>query len=495
MTIGTGSDAYRHGVELVEAGRYEEGWDCFRTHLRDRPQDVQALNDAGAVLHYLGRTEEALGLLTQARQLQADSVEIAENLVEIYLAAGRAVEATQLFDDLERRGALSIELLNRTATLLLDQGNKGSALNVLLRSQRLWPDQEMLRPILPAIRAKRPQIAFFRAGPGEDSTRADLGQFVQQRFRTEFYESQDPAGMEKLLQESDIAWFDGGGHLAVVASRRGGSAKLVISLRPSDMRDRWAQDMSWENVSVLVPTGNLAVEEMLLAQVPDLRRRTRLVVVPYGVNLRRYALRRRDRGKHLACIDGLTLEANPAFLLQCMQKLHYLDPEYRLSCAGTFESPLLEQYVRHMVRTLDLTGVVSFESRPGDWNAWLSDKHFIVGGGLGDSQMEGLLLGMACGLKPVVHHFPGADKLLPPQHLFSIAEQFCQEIRAGDYRPAQYRRWVEERYPLEPRWKTVEDILGQLETEIELQAAVASKRETVPASGPREALAAGDGRR
>ncbi len=86
--------------------------------------------------------------------------------MEVYLAAGRAVEAAQLFDDLERRGALSIELLNRTATLLLDQGNKGWGLNVLLRSQRLWPDQEALRPILDAVRAQRPQIAFFRNRPG-----------------------------------------------------------------------------------------------------------------------------------------------------------------------------------------------------------------------------------------------------------------------------------------------------------------------------------------
>ncbi len=55
MTTRMGSDDYRRGLELVEAGRYEEGWDCLRTHLQDRPQDAQALNDAGAVLHYLGR--------------------------------------------------------------------------------------------------------------------------------------------------------------------------------------------------------------------------------------------------------------------------------------------------------------------------------------------------------------------------------------------------------------------------------------------------------
>ena len=478
MTTRTGSDYYQQGLELAGAGRYEEGWNCLREHLRDMPQDVQALNDAGAVLHCLGRTEEAIGLLTQARQLQADGAEIVENLVEVYLAGGRAVEAARLFDDLERSGTLSIDVLNRTATLLLDQGNKGLALDVLLRSYRLWPEQEVLRPILDAIRGQRPKVAFFRNGTGKDGVLADICRFVLPRFPTEFYEGRDPQAVERLLRWSDIAWFDGGGDMAVAASRRIGPAKMIVSVRRSDVRDRWAKEVRWENVSVLVQMGSSAVEEILLAQVPDLRHRTRLIVVPHGVNLRRYALRRRDRGKYLACIGGLTTEANPAFLLQCMQKLHYLDPGYRLSFSGTFESPLLEQYVRHMVRTLDLTGVISFEPQPGDWNAWLSDQHFIVAGGMGENQVEGLLHGMACGLKPVVHHFPGADKLLPPQYLFNIAEQFCAHVLSGDYRPPQYRRWVEERYPLEQQWKRVEEILGQLETEIELQAAAALGRET-----------------
>ena len=35
---------------------------------------------------------------------------------------------------MERMGTLRIDVLNRTATLLLDQGNKGQAIEVLLRS-------------------------------------------------------------------------------------------------------------------------------------------------------------------------------------------------------------------------------------------------------------------------------------------------------------------------------------------------------------------------
>jgi len=161
------------------------------------------------------------------------------------------------------------------------------------------------------------------------------------------------------------------------------------------------------------------------------------------------------------------MEANPAFLLQCMQKLHYIDPAYRLSFAGTFESPVLEQYIRHMVRTLNLADVVTFEPCAGELNRWLSDKHFIVAGGIDDQQIESLLAGMACGLKPVVHHFPGADKLFPPRHLFTIAEQFCEQVLSGEYEPQQYRRFVEQRYPLQEQFNGINGILQQIETEIE----------------------------
>ena len=273
--------------------------------------------------------------------------------------------------------------------------------------------------------------------------------------------------MADLVRWSDIAWFDGGGRMAVEAARLGEGSRIIVSLRRSDLAGYWAKDVRWENVSIVVQIGSSAVEETLLEQVPDIRNRTRLVVVPNGVDLARYTLRRRERGKHLACIGCLTMEANPAFLIQCMQKLHYLDPGYRLSFAGTFENAILEQYIRHMVRTLNLTDVITFEPSCGELNHWLSDKHFIVASGIGESQVEALLAAMACGLKPIIHNFPGAERLFPPRHLFNIAEQFCEQVLARDYEPEEYRRFVEQTFPIEEQLSKVNGILRQIETEIE----------------------------
>jgi len=483
MTVQTGVSAYQRGLELAEAENYEAALGCIREHLRTAPEDAQALNDAGAILHCLGRFEDAIAHLVKAHKLQADSGEIVWNLVEAYLGAGMASQAVSLLETMERMDILNIEVLNRVASMLLDQGKKGLAVEVLLRSRDRWPEQEVLNPILRVIQSKRPKIALFRVGEGVDGALAEAWAFAQERFQTEFYAGRTPEELSRLLQWCDIAWFDGGGPIVVEALQSPAPGKILVSLRCSDVRGDWVRLVRWENVDILVQIGSSAVEEALLKWVPDIRNRTRLVVVPNGIDTTRYAFQQRSRGKNLACMGRLSMEANPAFLLQCMQKLHYLDGSYRLFFCGDFENPMLEQYTHHMVQTLGLTGVVSFEPYPGDLKAWLGDKHFIVSSGIGESQIESLLMGMACGLKPIVHHFAGADRLFPAPSLFLIAEEFCECALGREFDPAGYRRFVEERYPIREQLRQVGGILNQLETEIESRRPGAGPGRSVGTSG------------
>lgn len=483
MRAQTNTGWYERGLELAEAGKHQEALNCMREHLRASPDDAQALNDAGAILHCLGRSKEAISYLAKARALQPESGEIVWNLVETYLGAGRADEAASLFDAMEQIDVLNVDVLNRTAAMLLDQNRKGPAVEVLLRSQRLWPEQEVIPPMLQVIRSKRPKVACFRSTTAEDGSLAAAWAFAAQRFQTEFSEARTLEEARLMLQWCEVAWFDGAGQMVVDASRTPHDAKTIVSLRRSDVHGDWAREVRWENVDILMQIGGPAVEAALLEYVPDIRNRTRLVVIPYGIDLDRWGFQPRPRGKHLACIGHLSAETNPAFLVQCLQKLHYLDPEYRLFVAGRFDDPVLEQYVRHMAQTLGLTDIVTFTSCPGDLSAWLADKHIIVSSGMGAGQIETLLAGMAAGLKPVVHNFPGAETLLPPQCLFNIAEEFCEQVMGGQYDPPTYRRFVQQRYPIVEQLRRVDGILTQLETEIDLRRLDQSSRGPVPAFG------------
>jgi hypothetical protein len=67
---------------------------------------------------------------------------------------------------------------------------------------------------------------------------------------------------------------------------------------------------------------------------------------------------------------------------------------------------------------------------------------------------------MAAGAFPVVHDFPGADALWPPECLFASVDQAVALIRAA--RPMLYRDWVAERYSLARQEQAVLRLLSGL---------------------------------
>ncbi|MCK4887700.1 MAG: glycosyltransferase family 4 protein, partial [Planctomycetes bacterium] len=102
-----------------------------------------------------------------------------------------------------------------------------------------------------------------------------------------------------------------------------------------------------------------------------------------------------------------------------------------------------------------------------DVTSWLADKHYIVSGSIGESQGMGILEGMAAGLKPVIHNFPGAEQIFDTKYLFNIAEQFCEQILSEEYDSGEYRNFVEQRYSQKNQLTAINDIFTEFEKEIE----------------------------
>jgi len=468
------SDNYSKGLELAEKGKYSEALTLLQEHLRISPDDAQALNDTGAVLHCLGRSEEAIDYLVRAKT-HTDSGEVTWNLAEAYLAACRPDKASQLFDDMERMGTLNADVLNRTAKVFLDLDKKSEAIEMLLWSLRLWSDQEILEPMIEVIRSKRPSVSFFCGLKGDVKFLADICEFTGSRFPVRFFEGQSVEQMYELMKTSDICWFEWCTDMVVEASKLPKVSKNIVRLHRFEAYNSWPGRVQWENIDVLIMVGNSFVKDALLKQVPDIERRTRLIEIPNGVNMDKFRFVDKQRGKNIACVGYLNMRKNPMLLLQCMQKLHYIDPDYKLFFAGSFQDPMLEQYVTHIVKELDLEDTVFFEDWQADVSCWLKDKHYIVSSSIGESQGMGLMEGMACGLKPVIHNFPGADQIFGSEFLFKLSEEFCEQVLSERYEPRKYRRFVEENYSLKSQLGKINGIFTQLEAETDLQLTAGSK--------------------
>lgn len=91
-TCSTHNDSlnYQKALDLAEAGQHIEALEAIQQYLISVPEDTEALNDTGVILHCLGRSEQAITHLLKARSLEPDCGEIIWNLSEAYLAARSA---------------------------------------------------------------------------------------------------------------------------------------------------------------------------------------------------------------------------------------------------------------------------------------------------------------------------------------------------------------------------------------------------------------------
>ena len=463
MALRKVTSQYERGLKLAQAGKYQEALVCIQEYLCGAPDDGQALNDAGAILYCLGRADEATDHFVKARSIEGDSAEILWNLVEAYLGAGRVDEAVGLYGDMERLGILNSDILNRTANLLLARDNKADAIEMLHRSLEISPDQKILEPMIDVIRSKMPKVAFICSDNGMRFLDG-ITESVKQRFQVRFFEEKAEQGLYQLMEWSDICWFEPG-PLAAAASKLPKLCKNIVRLEHCDAYKPWPKQVEWSNIDIIIAVGEQYVRDTIVQGFPLLESQTAVVLVPNGVNLKKFTFRDRQRGKNIAFPANLRMDKNPAFMVQCMQKLHYIDPEYRLFFGGQFLDSALEQYMKHMVAALDLQDVVFFEGGSDDMSNWLEDKHYIVSTSIIESQNRGVLEGMSCGLKPVIHNFPGAAQMLPSEFLFNISEEFCEQILSDKYEPQRYRRFIEENYPLEKQLIKINEIFKQLESE------------------------------
>ena len=145
---------HQQALTLAEAGHYEEALNLMQERLAQDSQDAEALNDTAVLLHCLNRSAESIDYLLKARQIDPDSTEVLWNLVEAYLAEAQVDQAIDLLNDMESRGILGFDVLNRAADICINDDKLTQARNLLDWSLRLEPNQEILKPMIQVIDTK-----------------------------------------------------------------------------------------------------------------------------------------------------------------------------------------------------------------------------------------------------------------------------------------------------------------------------------------------------
>ena len=281
---------------------------------------------------------------------------------------------------------------------------------------------------------------------------------LRQAFDVRFISAEPGAVLAEAIAWADIVWLEWCWDHAVWATQNGLLRDKVCLVRLHSieaLQTDFPARIDWAQIDRLV-----VVSEDIGEIVRDRFRSAPLaLVIPNGIDMDRFVPGNPDRFR-VAWVGHLEPKKNPMLLLQIAQRLHSLDTRYSFHVAGAFTDLRTARYLRQMLPALGLGGVVTFDGPVMDMPAWYADKGVLLSTSMYES--FGLNIGeaMATGAFPVVHAFPGADRLWPNECLFAGMDDATALIRAA--RPGLYRGWVGDRYGLDRQISAVLALLRDL---------------------------------
>jgi hypothetical protein len=305
---------------------------------------------------------------------------------------------------------------------------------LLLADRVKGRDDTFLAPLIPALEPHY-DVRFLSAGPGD--------------------------ALAEAIAWADIVWLEWCWDHAVWATTSGclTGKRCVLRLHSIEaLQTDFPARVDWSRVDRLITVGE-DITDFLLSSFPSIAGHVQPDIIPNGVDMDRFALGHADRYR-IGWVGHLEPKKNPMLLLQIAHALHRADPRYVVHVAGAFTDQRTARYLKRFMGSLGLAGVVRFEGPISAMPAWYADKGVLLSTSMYES--FGLNIGeaMAVGAFPVVHDFPGADRLWPEECLFASIDDAVALIRSA--RPGLYREWVRARYGLDRQKDAVLRLLADL---------------------------------
>jgi glycosyltransferase involved in cell wall biosynthesis len=293
-----------------------------------------------------------------------------------------------------------------------------------------------------------------------DSFLAPLMPALGQHYETQFVNLGPGDELAEAIRWADIVWLEWCWDHAVWATKQAipvGKPCIVRLHSIEALQTPYPAGVDWSRVTRLVTVAE-DIKEVLLDRFPAVAGAVPIEIIANGIDTSRFRPGAPDRFR-IGWVGHLEPKKNPMLLMQIAHRMHLRDQRFSFHVAGAFTDMRTARYLRQMQSALGLAGVVKFDGHVTDMPAWYSDKGVLLSTSMYES--FGLNIGeaMATGAFPVIHAFPGADRLWPSECLFAAEDEAVALIGAA--RTGLYRDWVVDRYSLEQQ---VDRVLALLST-------------------------------
>lgn len=267
----------------------------------------------------------------------------------------------------------------------------------------------------------------------------------------------------KLTHWADITFFDWVDNSLIRASNPDDELwKNCGKPQPKDKNiiarchdiDAWAehyQRVNWKWVNHLVFVAD-HIEKLVRSKI-DFPKNLKIHNIKHGIDLEKYSYRERKGGNKIAWIGRI----NHHKCLELALQILIANPSYELHALGSPLADWEEAYVKDFVKRNNLK-FFHQDSVP-DVNKFLEDKHFILLTSFKEAFSYVVGEAMAKGIKPIIHHFYGAEKIWPKKYLWNRVSEVKKILTEYEYSSQEYRNFIQLYYNQDRMLKEYDKLL------------------------------------
>lgn len=248
-----------------------------------------------------------------------------------------------------------------------------------------------------------------------------------------------------LAKGSKLLWCDWGDNNAVEIGNYETDAKKVLRIHSYEVYKPSLHYIPFEKYDKVIFVAD-HVKDYAEKKVGRLEN---AVVIPNAVDLDKFKLDEKEKNNKIAYLGQIGRKKGVPMVLLLAESL----PNYEFHLAGD----LIDEDIYHLIDTKRIPNVFLYRKQY-DVNEFYKDKTYVLNASPREGNPLAVLEGMACGLKPLVYNWVGAEKIYP--FTWKNIQEFTELL--DDVNPQEYRDYIVKNYNLDNQYNEFKNIINGL---------------------------------
>ncbi len=285
--------------------------------------------------------------------------------------------------------------------------------------------------------------------------------------------------LTNALEWADVIWLEWANELAISLTNAKNidqlRKKMIVRLHSYEAITSLAKRINWKPVTDVIFVADHVKRYVLkTTSISELAKKNfiKVHVIPNGIKVEDFPFADKDRSDNglpnnpkFCSLGHMSNKKGPMLLLHAflhLQKFYdNLDGNNcTLHIGGDWQEERYLYYFNWLIQELKLEDKVFLDGQINNVPQWLEDKYAILCTSPWESQNLGLMEAMCCGVRPLIHNFPGAKEIYNPKWCWSTFDELVDVINSNENKSKDYRDYIQDNYSFDDQIKKVEGVIN-----------------------------------